>query len=427
VGCKTEPQAPARRIAAAVLSSALWAAALAGPAGAEDAFACAAAGQWIVPASGETVAANAVMALHSTRAIVLLGESHGKADHHRWQLHTIAALHGRRPHMVLGVEMLPRRAQPVLDRWVAGELTTAAFLEAVEWDAVWGFDAEFYLPLFHFARLHRVPVVALNVDRALVAEVGREGWASVSEEDRQGVSTPAPASDGYRRSLAEVYALKQQLGEGEGWPEEMPATVPEEELEEVLGTPAFQRFVEAQLTWDRAMAEVLARQAMRSDRPLVVGIIGRGHLENRWGVPHQLAALDVPKVGVGVLLPWRPEHCAEITPDLADTVFLLDEDERDAASQGPRLGIMVMPHRDGVHIAKVSRGGVGEAAGLAADDVIVSIGGATVRTPQDLTEIIRKQVHGTTLPLSVRRGSKTLHIVARFPNPPLNEQGSEEQ
>jgi S1-C subfamily serine protease len=128
-----------------------------------------------------------------------------------------------------------------------------------------------------------------------------------------------------------------------------------------------------------------------------------------------------------VLLPWRREHCAGITPDLADSVFLLDEDEQDAASQGPQLGIMVMPHRDGLQIAKVSPGGVADAAGLTADDVIVSIGGANVRTAQDLTAIIRKQVPGTTLPLSVRRESKTLHVVARLPNPPPNEQGSEEQ
>src|SRR5512134_1371003 len=170
--CRTAAQTPARRIAAAALSSVVWAVALAGPADAEDA--CPAPGQWIIPASGETVAANAVMTLHSTSAIVLLGESHSNADHHRWQLHTIAALHGRRPNMVLGIEMLPRRVQPILDRWVAGELTSAAFLEEVEWDRVWGFDPELYLPLFHFARLHRVPMVALNVDRALIAEVGRE-------------------------------------------------------------------------------------------------------------------------------------------------------------------------------------------------------------------------------------------------------------
>jgi S1-C subfamily serine protease len=152
----------------------------------------------------------------------------------------------------------------------------------------------------------------------------------------------------------------------------------------------------------------------------VVAIIGRGHLENRWGVPHQLAALGLPDASV--LLPWQREHCNEITPDLADTVFLLDEDDRDAAWQGPRLGVMVMPHRDGVRIVQVGQHSVAEAAGLAADDIIVSIGETVVRTPQDLTAIIRKQAPGTTLPLSVRRGSKTLQTVARFPSPPPSAQ-----
>jgi C-terminal processing protease CtpA/Prc len=158
----------------------------------------------------------------------------------------------------------------------------------------------------------------------------------------------------------------------------------------------------------------------------VVGIIGRGHLENRWGVPHQLAALGIPDASV--LLPWQREHCNEITPDLADNVFLLDEDEpldegdRDLAWQGPRLGVMVMPHRDGVRIVQVGQDSVAEAAGLAADDIIVSIGETVVRTPQDLTAIIRKQAPGTTLPLSVRRGSETLQTVARFPSPPPSAQ-----
>ena len=405
-----------RTMAVGGLSLILAAAALSGPGHTDDAFACATAAQWIIPASSTAVAADAVMAAHSGRAVVLLGESHGRPDHHRWQLHTIAALYGHRPNMVVGVEMLPRRAQPVLDRWVAGELTAEAFLEAVDWDTVWGFDPAPYLPLFHFARLHRVPMVALNVDRALIAEVARKGWAAVPEENREGISTPAPASEPYRRSLARVHLLKQQMREDGEWPDEMPATAPEEELEEVMGEPAFQRFVEAQLTWDRAMAEVLAREAMRSDRPLVVGIIGRGHLENRWGVPHQIASLDIDDAAV--FLPWRREHCAAITPDLADVVFLLDEEHPESAPQGPRLGIRVTPHRDGVQIVTIGAGGVADAAGLAANDIIVSVGGANVRTPQDLIAIVEKQMPGAPLPITVRRGDETLQVVARFPDTP---------
>src|SRR5262245_28722385 len=51
-------------------------------------------------------------------AVVLLGESHTDVDHHRWQLHTLAALHGRGANIVVGFEAFPRRLQSVLDDWV---------------------------------------------------------------------------------------------------------------------------------------------------------------------------------------------------------------------------------------------------------------------------------------------------------------------
>ena len=70
-----------------------------------------------------------LLAAMAQRAVVLLGEQHDDMDHHRWQLQTLAALHAQRPHLVIGFEMFPRRVQPALDRWVAGELTEAEFLQ----------------------------------------------------------------------------------------------------------------------------------------------------------------------------------------------------------------------------------------------------------------------------------------------------------
>ena len=69
--------------------------------------------------------------------MVLLGETHDNAAHHRWQLHTIAGLHALRPDLALGFEMFPRRIQPVLERWTNGALSEAAFLAEVEWERVW--------------------------------------------------------------------------------------------------------------------------------------------------------------------------------------------------------------------------------------------------------------------------------------------------
>jgi uncharacterized iron-regulated protein len=64
-------------------------------------------GEWICSGSNEK-RGDALVAL-AKRGVVLLGETHDQAEHHRWQLNTIAELFSHRPDMVLGFEMFPRR------------------------------------------------------------------------------------------------------------------------------------------------------------------------------------------------------------------------------------------------------------------------------------------------------------------------------
>jgi uncharacterized iron-regulated protein len=256
-------------------------------------------GAWVCPESNEQ-RDDALVAL-AKRGIVLLGESHDDAEHHRWQLHTIAALFSQRPDMVLAFEMFPRRVQPVLDRWSKGELDETAFLREVDWPQVWGFASELYLPLFHFARMHRLPMLALNVDRPTNHRVVAQGFASVPSTEREDVGDPAPASSSYRDRLFEWF--KRHPGAGG---------------DARADSEAFERFVRAQLFWDRAMAEAIA--GARRGGSLVVGIMGRGHVEYGNGVPHQLAALGVHDVATA--LPWRADmdYPAD-DPPIADILF----------------------------------------------------------------------------------------------------------
>ena len=168
-------------------------------------------GTWVCPGSDEK-RDDALVAL-AKRGVVLLGESHDQAEHHRWQLHTIAALFSHRPDMVLGFEMFPRRVQPVLDRWSKGELNETAFLREVDWPQIWGFADELYLPLFHFARMHRLPMLALNIDRATNRRVAAQGLASVPSTEREGVGDPAPASSFYRDRLFEWFKKHPAAGQ----------------------------------------------------------------------------------------------------------------------------------------------------------------------------------------------------------------------
>ncbi len=367
--------------------------------------------RWLDPASGKTLATPDVFARLERAAIVLLGESHTTVAHHRWQAAVLAGLHARKPAMAIGFEMLPRAAQPALDAWSAGELGEAEFLERVDWERVWGYDAGLYLPLLHFARLQRLPTIALNVERALVAKVGQSGWEAVAEADREGVSTPAPASAAYRRSLAELYALKSNLrAEQEG----READAESLDIDAILASAEFGRFVEAQLTWDRAMAEALAAAHRRDPGATVVGIVGRGHLEHGYGIPHQLAALGVERVEV--LLPHdADESCADLPADLADAIFVVDADGEAKSPPRPRLGVYIEDADGGVRVTEVIADSVAARSGVEAGDLIVGAAGFATKTTRELIEIIGRQAPGTWLPLEVRRGDRSIELTAKFP------------
>jgi len=123
----------------------------------------------------------------------------------------------------------------VLDQWVKGDLKEKSFLKAVNWRKVWGFDPGLYMRLFNSARMHRIPMVALKVDRQLVSCVGAEGWDAVLEKDREGLSDSATESAAYQRELARVYVEKNQLtghGKDHGGPAttQRPAVSEEKDL-----------------------------------------------------------------------------------------------------------------------------------------------------------------------------------------------------
>jgi uncharacterized iron-regulated protein len=234
---------------------------------------------WLDPDSGALLDHVDLMQEVSQSNVLLLGETHDRYDIHRWQLHVCAAMRSLRNDIAIGFEMFPRRLQPVLDDWVAGKLDQQAFLEVAEWGKVWGFAAELYLPIFHFCREFAVPMLALNCYRELVTRVGKEGWDAILLDERDGLTPSANATPAYRQYLFDIT--------GGGSPARK-VTAPQ--------APEFDRFLRAQQTWDRAFACNIAKARATDKPPLVIGIIGRGHLEYGHGTPFQLTDLGIDKV-----------------------------------------------------------------------------------------------------------------------------------
>jgi uncharacterized iron-regulated protein len=207
--------------------------------------------------------------------LILVGESHGNPLHHQAQLAVIRALHEAGRPVAVGLEMFQRREQPVLDRWVAGGLTEADMAHAFfrNWNIEW----EAYRDIFVYCRDNGIPMAGLNVPREITRKVAREGFAALNPEEI-GLLPPITCSvDPQYEDFLRGFA-------GSSGHEE-----------------AFDRFCQAQLVWDAAMAvHALDFLKGRPGRTMVV-LTGSVHA---WkpAVPDQARRL-APQAAVVSILP----------------------------------------------------------------------------------------------------------------------------
>ncbi|MGS2744856.1 ChaN family lipoprotein [Halomonas sp. LS-001] len=354
---------------------------------ADDSAQCARAGQWWQ--ANSPVAAPYLLEQAAEHDVVLMGEYHDRVSHHRWQLHTLAGLAAHRDDMVIGLEMLPREAQPALDAWVAGELSEGEFLQQSQWHDAWGFDPELYLPILHFARMQQIPLLALNIQPSLRRQLATQGFDAIPAEERYGIPAPTMASDAYQQRLRETFQ-HHAMGADDA---------------------AFETFLNAQLAWDVAMADGLADAA--ADGTLAVGLMGVGHLAYGDGVPYQLAAMGVTNTMTMVPM-TLDEGCEPPDESVAEGIYLLAEEEG-IQTPPPRLGVQIEAHPDGVLIVAVAEGSLATRAGLQEGDVVAQAAGLVTRQPAELIAIINRQVPGTLLPLDILRSGKSQEILVRFP------------
>jgi len=261
--------------------------------------ACIPNNMWFEPKTGELYSPEDYLKHIPSSGIILLGEHHENTAHHVWQLEVLKAMHKKQPKLAIGLEMFPQNLQHILDDWVASKIDTPAFIQLSQWDEIWAYDFNDYLPLFQFARDNRIPLVAINVQKALMQMVRNVGWKNIPENHREGITAPATPSKDYIRQL--VVSFRRHLA---------PSAK--------INKQSFSRFVEQQLLWDRAMAHGLAKRAQ--EFPLVVGLLGSWHVINGFGVPHQLRDLGADKITSFV--PWD-EHlnCSDISDQFADAIY----------------------------------------------------------------------------------------------------------
>jgi uncharacterized iron-regulated protein len=226
--------------------------------------------------------------------LVLVGEHHNNANHHKAQLEVIRFLHTEGVKVAVGLEMFRQDRQATLDRWVAGELKEATFIKAYLDN--WNFDWRLYRDIFRFARDNQLPLVGLNVGRDITSQVAYHGFQSLDQRQREelGAITCDVSAD-YMAYIRRAFG-----GHGHG------------------GISDFARFCEAQLVWDTVMAvKALEYLTVHPQRTMVL-MAGSGHVQ-RPAIPTQFRGRStLPYL---ILLPetagsWERPHAGAGAADL---------------------------------------------------------------------------------------------------------------
>jgi uncharacterized iron-regulated protein len=218
--------------------------------------------------------ADAISDLKKNR-IILVGEHHTNQNHHFAQLNVIQSLNEAGVQVAVGIEMFRNDSQQALDRWIAGNIGEAKFQE-IFYDN-WTYPWSAYQMIFEYAKQEKIPMIGLNVSRDITRQVSRQGFNSLSEEQKGKL-----ADVSCRVDKEYMDYIKRAFG-GHGH-----------------GELNFTYFCEAQLVWDSAMAINTLEYLKKNPDTIVILLAGIGHVR-KGAVPRQIRLRS--EVSYAVILP----------------------------------------------------------------------------------------------------------------------------
>jgi uncharacterized iron-regulated protein len=198
--------------------------------------------------------------------LVFMGEQHGTQEHHELQAALLETLAKEGP-TFLGCEYFPRSLQPKLDAFNRGEVSIDDFEKHIDWKKTWGFPWKAYRPLFEVAARYKVPVVALNAERAMARKVRKVGFKGLSWEELLKLPTVDLGRADHRKqnlvALQRVHPLPPAM---------------------------LERYYEAFTLWDDTMAASVCERFLGDSRPGLRALVvaGRAHIEGRVGIPDRV-------------------------------------------------------------------------------------------------------------------------------------------
>jgi uncharacterized iron-regulated protein len=234
--------------------------------------------------------------------VVCVGEEHPNPHHHWAQLAIVEHLSGHRTKgFGLGLEMVQRPFQAVLDDFAAGRIDAAALQSRVGWDDRWGYDWSLYEPAITTAVGHGGALIALNAAEELTKKAVHQGLEALTVEERAGIARELVLDDAGHRAWFD--AVMNDLGGSDAHatnPHAAPPAETTEPTDDAPAMPSADRVYLVQVIWDETMAESASRWVdVAADRAMVV-LAGNGHCHDS-AIVHR-----VERRGVSPALSVRP-------------------------------------------------------------------------------------------------------------------------
>jgi len=294
---------------------------------------------------------------------IYVGETHTSYQDHLLQLQIIRALHEHDPRLAIGMEMFSKPSQSTLYDYTEHRIDEKTFLKQSNYFEQWRFDYRLYRDIINFARRHRLPIIALNIDRKIVSTIYQNGSTDDMASTEENVLPADRDLDmpGYRQRLVSIY-------------QHHPAT--QKTTEE---NDRFKGFLQAQTLWDETMAESVAEYLAANPDMRMVVIAGRGHTHKATAIPPRVFR----RLPVQQAVVVNVEAGGGADPEAADYLFF---SPTAVLPPAPLLGVMLKETEDetGAQIADLSPQGQAQEAGIKKGDIIVAIDGDPIQDVEDV-------------------------------------------
>jgi uncharacterized iron-regulated protein len=208
---------------------------------------------------------------------VCIGEDHSNPHHHWAQLEIVKQLAQKKPagdRFALGLEMVQRPFQGVLDDYASKRIDAAALRARTGWEERWGYDYGFYGPTLDAAVAAGGQLLALNAPRELTKKVSRKGIDALTAEERAQLPELDLADARHR---AWFDALMESMGGAAAHSSKKSDDEASEAPSDAPAMPSADQIYSVQVIWDETMADGAAKWLASNPTGHIGILAGNGH------------------------------------------------------------------------------------------------------------------------------------------------------